>query len=523
MTRGAWARFRLNPSLQGSWRWLIGLIRVAVLFTVIVGVHLTRLSPDYLLGYYVLGFISSIWYLYSLRVRIPRQSLLTLAQILFDFGVVAATVSFTGGPRSLFIFLFVIVILEAELLLGLRMGYAFATLSTAVMFVLRWLPEGQEYSPLLWYGFLIESMAFFFTASISGYLDLRVRRIQQFQRDILDNMNSGFLITDERGTITAMNRAGMSILGHEGRCIGAPVQDVLRVASGHECPAITALRSQRDFSSYEFTALVDRDKPRLLGLTTSLLRDGSGRLTGLVASFSDLTEIARMRDDLKRQDRLAVVGELAAELAHEIRNPVAAIRGAMDEMTGNTHDARMVEALARIAVRESDQLNRIVSGFLDFARNPKLKRETFNLNELLLEVKEHLESKYAGKGTVRVNLALEGRDSMVSGSRGQLRQVFLNLAQNAAEAMNLDGTVEVSVQRTPGSVEVRVEDRGPGIEPDQVARVFEPFYTTKESGVGMGLAVCHRIVSAHDGTIRLLSREGGGATVIVRLPASRKE
>lgn len=227
-----------------------------------------------------------------------------------------------------------------------------------------------------------------------------------------------------------------------------------------------------------------------------------------------------MRDELKRQDCLAAVGELSTGLAHEIRNPVAAIRGAIEELERSMEEPVLARRLTSIAMRECDQLNYIVSEFLDFAREPRMERHPFDLWELLDEVAGLLQRSVNGNG-LHMELKHGAEHCPISGDRAQLKQVFINIGKNAVEAMNENGTLTISASRDQVSVAVVFEDEGPGIPPDEVARIFEPFYTTKESGVGMGLAVCMRIISAHDGTIHVTSRREHGASLIVRLPAAR--
>lgn len=532
MTSPPPARIRVWHEGPEARLWFVGAVRLALLALVAAGAYLLgdldQAGADYLVLFYVFGVLSSLWYLLTLRRKKPVQRLLTVTQLLVDFGMVAATVGFTGGSTSHFLFLFVVVILEAGLLLGPAPGYVFATLAaayclgqTSVQF-----REATDYTATLdllalWYDLLIQCLAYYLTASISGYYNQRVNRMQQFQREILDNMNNGFLIADRNGTVTVLNTAGSRILGlQEYEGIGRPLSEVLRAASGSECPVMTALRLGADFTSYEFRALVGKDREKLLGLSTSRLYDSRGRLRGILASFADLTEVEAMRTELQRQDRLATVGELAAGLAHEIRNPVAAIRGAVDELQHTLASPPLAKRLSAIAMRESDHLNRIVTDFLDFAREPVLQREVFDVCQVVKEVRDLLRDKEDG---LIVDLKLPDEPCPISGDRLQIKQVCANIAKNASEAMNGRGRLTVTVEPGPVAVEIRFDDEGPGIDPDKVVRIFEPFYTTKESGIGMGLAVCQRIVTAHDGTIRAESRERGGASMSIRLPLAQRE
>lgn len=511
--------------------WVVGLARIGMLIVVTIGTYrlAERGSPgiSWLPLFLLFGFITSLYSQYRLfRPEVPPL-LLTWAQILSDFGVVAATVGFTGGADSPFTFLFVIVILEGGLLLDQRQGFIFASLATLFTLIqtIQWFPTADGFEVFThWYGFIVRGLGYYLTAFISGYWNMRVHRMQQFQHEILDNMSNGFLITDQNGVIVAQNKAAGRILQlSQSAATGRPVHEVLRVDSGVECPVLTALRTGRHFTSFEFHARTSGDAVILLGLTTSPIHDSQGDLTGVIASFTDLTEMATIREELKRQDRLAAVGELSAGLAHEIRNPVAAIRGAVDELKQSIAAPAIAQRLADIAIRESDHLNQIVADFLDFARCPEVQRETFSIRESVKEVTELLRDSCRDNGHMAVETHYPAPDCHVSGHRSQIRQVFMNIAKNGLEAMDEPGTLDIRIIPDATSVEVRFDDEGPGIAPDELARIFEPFYTTKANGVGMGLSVCMRIVTAHDGTLRVTPREGGGLSVSVRLPIIRQE
>jgi len=510
-----------------TWLWVAGVARFGVLFFALASAHFTRMNaaPRYLMAFYVLGFASAIWYLAGLRQKERPSFLTTWVQSLIDFSVVAATVSFTGGPRSYFTFLFVIVVLEVGLLLGLVHGLLFATLAAVYTFAQTLFPPVGLNLPStieLWYNFVVQGFAYYLTAFITGFWNQRVHRMREFQRDILDNMSSGFLICDARGMVVALNRAGHSILNLPfGEAVGHRVDEIMRVGEGKECPPLTALRAQRDFNSYEFYCATPQGNHCLLGLTTNLLHDQRNNVSGLIASFTDLTEMNRMREELQRQDRMAVIGELATGLAHEIRNPVAIIRGAAEELKGNLENPRMLERLSKMAIAESDHLNDIVANFLNFARNPEVKRERIEVQSLINDTVAGLRHKYSQARDLQFAVQQPETPCYISGDRTQLRQVLINVIENGIEAMEEHGTLTISVFPTDGPVEIRIEDQGPSIPPDQLARIFEPFYTTKESGVGIGLAVCMRIVTAHDGTIQAAARDKGGAAFSIRLPAAR--
>ena len=521
--RGVYSRER-----QQSWLRYLNIARIGVLSFVAVGAAFMRIEEgtQLLLALYVTGFAVGLLYLYALQTSRRVGAVQSWMQVLVDFAVVASTVAYTQGPSSFFTFIFVMVVLEAGLLLGLSQSIALASLASAFMLQQVVLYEAGARSSgsfELWYTFLAQCLAFYLTAMISGYWTQSLSRLQEFQREILDNLNSGFLITDADGNIAVQNQAARQILDLDGdQGVGQPVSEVLRVESGAECPVTTALRLGQDFTSYEFRVRTKSDESILLGLTTNCMRDSNGRITGVIASFTDLTEMNAMREELRQQDRLAVIGELAAGLAHEIRNPVAVIRGALEEWSARDKDEALQGKLEEIAIRASDHLNDIVSGFLNFARNPSLKREIIDAEAFALEISESLRREYQDCAGLRIEFGRSGWPCLVSGNATQIKQVFTNLGKNAIEAMQGKGTLRIEVSNSSGPVEIRFDDDGPGIDPDKIGRIFEPFYTTKESGVGMGLAVCLRIITAHDGTIMATSREGGGCSMKVLLPGAEQ-
>ena len=514
-------RQMLTPHYDGppTWLWYTGIARVMIYFVVATG---TQQIPEQIIGMSILAAIflaaltCSLWYLLTLKRGKTVTSGLTWTQMFLDFSVVAITVSFTGGSTSFFTFLFVIVILEAGALMGLLQGFVFATLSALFLFS-QDLPTSAAAGAFpYWYNFLIQCLALFSTAVISGYWNQRISRLKQFQREILDNMSSGFLICDPRGRIIAANKVACHVLNvEEEHIVGQAVEHVLVCDSDMECPITTALRNERDYMSYEFAVHTATKETKLLGLTTNRLYDPRNRLIALIASFSDLTEIAQMRYALQQQVRLAAVGESAAELTHEIRNPLASLRSAVEELNSHLDHPEMAQRLCQIALRESGHLNKIVSGFLDYARNPDLCRDTITLSRILADVKHAIEQTASD---ISVSLDNLDYDSKVSGDPTQIRQLFENIAHNSVAAMNGKGEITITERRAAHYVEIRIDDRGPGIAPDKMTQIFEPFYTDKETGIGMGLAICLRIVTAHDGSIHAANRPGGGASFIVRLP-----
>ena len=244
-------------------------------------------------------------------------------------------------------------------------------------------------------------------------------------------------------------------------------------------------------------------------------------------------ENSKLYQQMKERDRLAALGEMAAGLAHEIRNPLAAIKGATEYLDPDKLPADDREFLG-IIVEEVNRLNGVVSQFLDYARPIKATTAPGEVNEILQRTFKLLAGQYPP--SIEISLDLAGGLPRVSCDAEQLKQVFLNLALNAVQAMPQGGRLTVSTRRTrddlalwrdaPGrgdGVEIRFRDSGPGIPEEARENVFVPFYTTKEKGTGLGLAICQRIVKAHQGVIAVSSSPGGGAEFVISLPGLPEE
>ncbi|HIB55233.1 MAG TPA: PAS domain-containing protein [Nitrospirales bacterium] len=535
------SRFFSNPqreytslewTLEGESGWLrnFAVARMGVLSFITVGSAFLSIErgAEYLLFLYTFGFLTNYWYLHTLHAKQQVGSSQTWAQVVVDFSVVALTVALTDGPTSFFTFIFVVVVLEVGVLLGLRQGFVIATLASVFMLEQTLLhPSQDRFSSTfnLWYNYLVQVMLIYLTAFISGYWNNRIYKLREFQSEILDNMASGFIITNARGMIAAQNVSASRILSIPSEeSMGRSIGEIMHTASGDECPVLTALRSGKDYNSYEFQLQQPQGSTTLLGLTTNHMYNDESELTGLIVSFTDLTEMNAMRQELLRQDRMAVVGELAVGLAHEIRNPVAVIRGAVDEMRSSSQSQELIERLQAMALRESDHLNEIVKGFLDFSTNPSEDVKPLELSGIIDDVATLLRREYDQHKALQIECSIPDEAYWISGNASQLKQVFVNIGKNAVEAMDFAGTLLIQAsQIDDGPVQIRFDDTGPGIEPGTIEKIFEPFFTMKDSGVGMGLAVCMRIITAHNGTIRASNRAGGGCALELRLPRLRHE
>jgi two-component system sensor histidine kinase PilS (NtrC family) len=251
----------------------------------------------------------------------------------------------------------------------------------------------------------------------------------------------------------------------------------------------------------------------------SPLSSRANRPLGRIINFQDLTDMRELERTAQRAERLAVIGGLAAGVAHEIRNPLASISGSIELLTAGPQVDDDSRALADIVHREVNRLNTLISELLDFANPRAFAPVPLDIGDLVRETLQVFEQDRDFAG-VKLDAELVSDGSLVvQADPEKLRQVMWNLLRNAAEAVGDDGSVTVHVSAQSGvGVEISVTDSGPGISTENLDRVFDPFFTTKQAGSGLGLATVHAIVTGHGGAVDVTSTPGNGATFVVRLP-----
>jgi signal transduction histidine kinase len=246
-----------------------------------------------------------------------------------------------------------------------------------------------------------------------------------------------------------------------------------------------------------------------------------GDLEGVIVTFTDLSGVRRMEREMRRSEQLAHLGELAAGVAHEIRNPLASISGAVQVLRDDDERQDEERELMELIVRESDRLNRIIEGVLDYTRDHSGSRRVHDVSMTAREVVRllgHDQKLVLGK-TILLEFP-EGRDYRAEVEEGGLKQVFLNLAKNALEAMGVGGILRITGESHEGRVYVTFKDTGPGIAPHELEEIFKPFHTSKKGGTGLGLSIASRIVEGNGGAIRVRSTPGVGTAFTVELPVA---
>jgi len=286
-----------------------------------------------------------------------------------------------------------------------------------------------------------------------------------------------------------------------------------------------SLKAGRGFRKMREVEISDRRGGRIpVGLTISVISDRSSQLRTAIALLVDLSERKELEMRLRRADRLTALGRMAAGVAHEIRNPLGSIRG-LTQLINEELDGRdELRTYAEAILREVDRLNHIVEGVLELSAGVSSNRSRGDVRNILDDTLSLLKYNIDAEN-IEVEAAYPDAPQMVYADADQLRRAFLNIAINAVQSMPEGGKLRVGVGRGRGGKEIVIEfsDTGVGMREDDMEKVFEPFYSTKEKGIGLGLPISHRIISDHGGSIDIRSRVGQGTTVRIRLPAADAE
>jgi len=530
------------------------LIRTGITFALLASVVSVQIrSPELLLtgGFQLLYFavlLSYGWLLLRYAawggVELPLYA--AFLQAAADVAFISIIVFATGLYDSVFSFMFVVVILLGSLERYFRGAVGWALLSSAVYTVLVYLqmrgivhPPGFETASVSFPQFarsaVTHSTAFLLTGILSGLLGEEIRKgrknvrdrddviqkLETFHKHVIDNIPSGLLTSDTQGRVNLVNDTACAILGvTREESVGKPMAQVLAGIAGWEA---REGREESRIPRAETRFLRPDGAEVYLGFSTSPMKDAEGLSIGRVVIFQDLTPIKQMEERVRIADRLAGVGELAAGLAHEIRNPLASIAGSSQLLRESSSVSRESSTLLEIIGRESERLNGLITDFLAYTGPSQRNTTRLDLAALLRDVAEAVRAGEAREKGVVVELA-PLKPLLVEGDGEQLKQVVWNLVRNAMQAAQAGGKVMLDgfeqIRHGSRYVVAMVSDTGAGIAPGILEKIFNPFFTTKEGGTGLGLSISQRIVHQHKGFIEVRPAPGKGCVFSVFLPAA---
>lgn len=493
--------------------------------------------------------ILSAFYLAALRSRISHRAQ-GYVQFSIDICLVTWLVYRTGDVESPFLALYLVITFAACALLG-RTGVSLVGslagvlyVSTGVLTMSGVLPRAigwtaYDGSRLAWTQFMfsLNLIAIFAVAILSSQLAERIRRSETqlanatkdladyrlFNDRIIESMRSGLVTTDLRGHIITFNHAAEEITGYRaGDVRGREVFTIFGDIEKQIEAGLESIRTRTRLPRFDIGCKTADGREIHLGFSVAPLVDEAENSRGYVLTFQDLTEVMELEREVRRQERLAALGKMAAGLAHEIRNPLASMRGSVQVLASELSFSEDQSQLMQIVLRESDRLNRIVSDFLTYARPPKIERTVIELASLLSETVALLRNSPELLPEHVIIEEYPDEQVLYQGDPNQIRQIFWNLARNALQAMPGGGELRVTLDARPNrEVTIAFSDTGQGMSREQKERLFEPF-NSSSGGTGLGMAIVYQLVRDHSGKILVDSEFGKGTRIAIKLPASAR-
>jgi two-component system sensor histidine kinase PilS (NtrC family) len=511
--------------------------------------------------YILAGIIYFLTLCYALLIdRIQKHTLFAYGQLLFDVFFVTAIIYVTGGIQSIFSFIYILIIINASIMLYRRGGLLIASASSICYGTLLDLqyfgiihPFYTRTSELMTYSIgyysynlLMNIAAFYVVAFLSSYLTEELRlsgvrlkakqhdldQLELLNRNIVQSINSGLITLNNELRITYINPAGERISGlsHselDDHHISEIFPEIVSHLRSNEDKAEDGVPHRLEAVDIGFER---RDGAKLhLGFSQSVLRDPTGKEFGLILIFQDLTELRQMQEQVRRMDRLAVAGELAAGIAHEIKNPLASLSGSIQMLRDEVEFGPVQQRLMNITLREAERLNALVNEFLLFSRPEKTVDQSVDVSKVINDTLEMLKNSPELSRPIRIQRDFT-EDLWVHIDAQRLQQVIWNLVLNAVQEMRNSGRLSISTRihsedgvgnAQERLAEISISDTGPGIPPENHGKVFDPFFTTKDNGTGLGLTIVHRIVENYDGKISLQSESRKGTTFTLHFPLAK--
>ncbi|MDY0092621.1 MAG: ATP-binding protein [Candidatus Vecturithrix sp.] len=370
---------------------------------------------------------------------------------------------------------------------------------------------------------VVGSASLYFIVVLQNYsaMNYAFHTMQSYAQQVVESMVNGLISLDNQGKIVTMNRQAYHILGlpQTENLEGSMLHEVMTI---HEFDLFTALRDGPPMLERQTACTNALGRTLPLSLSASPLSDNEGKQLGTVLLFSDLSEVKTLEDQVKRSERLASVGKLAAGVAHEIRNPLGALKGFLQYFQHKLPLENQEKTYFTVMTHEVDRLNTVISNLLDFAHPKKPVLEPCDQTKLLRHDLAILEGDLQAKHN-QTSVDIQAPLPQTQVDQDQITQVMLNLLLNAIHATEPGGAVSLrAASYHDKSVEITISDTGKGMSPEELPKIFDPFFSTKKQGTGLGLAIAHTIVEQHSGEITVESTEGKGSTFRIRFPLEHK-
>lgn len=502
--------------------------------------------------YLLIAVIYFLTFAYAVFLKhLKNLTAFAYGQLVLDAVVVTAIIYTTGGIESIFSFLYILTIINGSIILYRKGGMITASCCSilyGLMLDLHYYgviepiggrvdySAGYQSSYIL-YLIVVNIAAFYLVAFLSSYPSEQARKsrselkakqadlvkLEALNEWIIRSIKSGLITLDDQGSIILFNPAAEEIFGLKaGEAIGRNIRTLLPFLNGH----LGNRAAHPGFIDLPF--LREDGRKLFLRCFVSPLSLPDGVQGGQIFFFQDVTELKRIEEEMKRVEGLALIGQLAAAIAHEIRNPMASISGSIQMLKESLDMDDVRNRLMDIVLREINRLNSLISDFLVFARPKEAKIESFDVGLLILDSLELF--KNSNKWTEKIRLETDLQESLkIQSDPEQLRQILWNLFLNAAEAMTRGGLLHISTGTVPPQgdngarktmARITIRDTGAGFSKRALQHLFNPFFTTKEGGSGLGLATVKRIVEGLKGTVTGRNHPAGGAEINVYLDPS---
>jgi two-component system sensor histidine kinase PilS (NtrC family) len=542
----------MQTDLRGQVGWLIA-IRAMISTLLLGGATLAQItapgsfavSPFFLL----IGATYALTIVYAAALRhVDRHRWIVDAQLACDAVTVSAFIFLTGGITSFFASLYALPIIAGSVIQFRRGGLMTATLSAVLyagIVLWQYLPPSAASErwtvemvsslparPAAQYVVALNLFGFFAVALLSGSMAESVRSagarlerasneiadLQALNQNVIDSLPSGLVTTDPQQRVLTFNHAAVRICGLPAQeALGRPIAEVLQLPEQVTSAFANAVDRQRA-RRLEFTFRRADGRQIDIGLSATDVVTPMGA-AGFLVTFQDLTDIKKLERDARMRQRLAAVGEMAAGIAHEIRNPLASMSGSIQILREELPLNPEQEQLMDIVLRESDRLNTTIRSFLDYARPRRFEIARFDVRRVLQDAALLLRNSADVREAHRVEVDVPADPVSFEADEGQLRQIVWNLATNGLRAMPDGGRLVLAARGDDGGIVLEVRDEGVGIPAGDLEAMFQPFRGSFEKGSGLGLAIVHRLVTDYQGSIKVDSAPGRGTTVAVRLPA----